>query len=1311
VRIRFFFKRPEHVHAIQTEREYGKMPIYGPRTYSLLRIHPAVHLIFALTIVLLSFSPAAAARELHAYKAHNRIVHSGTGGQLWLAGHQKEAFQPLIGQAQQKQGVQGKQRASVQGRHAVRPMDASGTGALSPVFAGFKSSELISLPVLSNGWYDLMAVTDMNGDGKLDIVTIASTNSTANGQSQELEQFQVFLNDGKGGYTVATTTLGTYQATGIDWCVAVDLGGNGKSSLVCPKWSTTSGTTATTSSYSLALFPSNGDGTFGTPVSLPLAESTRYPNLLVSDFNGDGKQDVVALQDVQATNASGSTQAAQETLLAQTFLSNGQGGFQAAKTTHIQTPMPNATNYTSRFDEFLAGDVNGDGKQDLVLDYVGYTTSTSSGTSTVTESGILTMFGAGDGTFTQGGSTSLPIGSESEYIDAMVLLDYSGSGHLGLVYTNDSRALKAMPGNGDGTFGTATAAVSLPSNLEGWELRTANMRSSGRPDLIVIADNSIGIMVNTGSDSTLGTPVFYPTAETDDVAAADWNGDGKTDILMLNEEDNNVQVLIGQGDGTVRDAKGLYPPTSTGKTSISSMTPIDVNGDGRTDFVFSQVTYTTQPNSTAFSAYLDDGKGGYTLASNILTVPSADSFVDVVGAADFNGDGKQDLLLESYSDSTSSQGGPNPADDQVGIALNSGDGTFTFPQKLVGGTTFDHNPIADVNGDGKPDVVLSTGSGIAIYLGDGTGNLEMPVTRVPLQVTNAWDSVHIAIGDLNGDGKPDMAVSFDQAIEWFPGVGDGTFGQANPVSAMTGSSSPIALGDWNHDGAIDIAAGLYNQTTDSPYIAILTNDGKGNFTEIGKIADMNLNSFLYDGNESQLPHDGDIYVADVNGDGNLDLIATGESNNVFLALGNVDGTFAASQQISAGQNPNHIMFASAQGATNSIVTYDGDEGEYLAVLLNQASLTTNLLASATSVTTGDDVTFTATVAPTVTGSPTPSGTVNFLEGSKVLGSADLIDGTAIYTVNGFTAGNHIYTAQYSGDTSYAATSITGVTVTVTAPASILLTPTVTVTPSAATITDQQSETVTVTVIGATAPTGSVTLASGSEYIATQSLSSGSTSFKIAAGTLSTGSDSLTATYDGDGVYSAANGTTTVTVSAVAIASPVPPAVAAGASTTATATVSAGSTYSGTLNLACSLTSSPTGAQNAPTCSLSPASVTIKSGGNATTVLTVKTTASTTSALAQPWGMKLPWLGGGGTALAVLLMFGIPSRRRRWMSMLVVLAMVALAGVIGCGGGSKSSTTPTAVPGTTSGTYTFTITGTDSTNSKIATSTNVTVSVL
>ncbi len=179
----------------------------------------------------------------------------------------------------------------------------------------------------------------------------------------------------------------------------------------------------------------------------------------------------------------------------------------------------------------MAGDVNGDGKLDVVLDYVGY--SNTNGASEVTESGILTVPGIGDGTFTPGISTSLPTTSQSgesingEYIGSMVLLDYSGSGHAGLMYTNGSGLLQAMPGNGDGTFGAPNASVSLPSNLYAWQLIAANMKNSGRTDLIIVSDDSIGILLNTGSDGTLGTPIFYPAFETDNVAAADWNGDGK----------------------------------------------------------------------------------------------------------------------------------------------------------------------------------------------------------------------------------------------------------------------------------------------------------------------------------------------------------------------------------------------------------------------------------------------------------------------------------------------------------------------------------------------------------------------------------------------------------------------------------------------------------------------------------------------------------------------------------------------------------------------------------------------------------------
>jgi sugar lactone lactonase YvrE len=277
--------------------------------------------------------------------------------------------------------------------------------------------------------------------------------------------------------------------------------------------------------------------------------------------------------------------------------------------------------------------------------------------------------------------------------------------------------------------------------------------------------------------------------------------------------------------------------------------------------------------------------------------------------------------------------------------------------------------------------------------------------------------------------------------------------------------------------------------------------------------------------------------------------------------------------------------------------------------------------------------------------------------------------------------------------------------------------TVTLTPSATTVTNEQPVSVAVSVAGAsgqsaqtTGPTGSVTLSGGS-YSAEQALSSGAATFSIPAGALSEGANRLTANYSGDMNYAAAGGTITVTVTPVLLAAPNPPPVAPGSSTSTTATFSAGSTYSGTMNLTCTLTASPTGARSLPTCSLNPASVTIATGGSASTVVTVKTTAaSSSSALVSPGRQAWKALSGGG-ALALACLFVVPSWRRRKALMMVALFGIAVAGFIGCGGGGSSSTTPPpTTPATIAGTYTFSVVGTDSSNTKITASTNVTVKV-
>jgi hypothetical protein len=273
--------------------------------------------------------------------------------------------------------------------------------------------------------------------------------------------------------------------------------------------------------------------------------------------------------------------------------------------------------------------------------------------------------------------------------------------------------------------------------------------------------------------------------------------------------------------------------------------------------------------------------------------------------------------------------------------------------------------------------------------------------------------------------------------------------------------------------------------------------------------------------------------------------------------------------------------------------------------------------------------------------------------------------------------------------------------------------TVTATPSATTITNNQSDIVQISVAGSNGqatPTGTVTLSSGS-YTSQETLSSGGANFTIAAGTLSNGANTLTAAYSGDPTFASATATTTITVSPVVITVPAPSPISPGAATTATVTLSAGSNYSGKMNLACTLTASPNGAVSLPTCGLNPASVMIATGGSVTTILTVNTTAASGSALVQPSRLR-PWELGSGTVLAGLLMFGTSSRRRRWMLLLALLCIFVAAGV-GCGGGGVSGggqSNSAVTPATTAGSYTFTVTGTDSTNLKITSSASVTVAV-
>ncbi|HTA85856.1 MAG TPA: hypothetical protein VK729_06265, partial [Silvibacterium sp.] len=151
---------------------------------------------------------------------------------------------------------------------------------------------------------------------------------------------------------------------------------------------------------------------------------------------------------------------------------------------------------------------------------------------------------------------------------------------------------------------------------------------------------------------------------------------------------------------------------------------------------------------------------------------------------------------------------------------------------------------------------------------------------------------------------------------------------------------------------------------------------------------------------------------------------------------------------------------------------------------------------------------------------------------------------------------------------------------------------------------------------------------------------------------------------------------------------------------------------GLVNLTCALTTSPAGATKVPTCSVA-SSVNVTGTTAATATLTVSTTAPTTSALDLP--LNKFFAVGGGLAIAGLMFFGIPARRRSWRTILGIVLFAVIVGMgIGCGGGGGNSGGGggggTTTPGTTAGAYVITVTGTDAATGKLTSSTMVNVTV-
>ena len=327
------------------------------------------------------------------------------------------------------------------------------------------------------------------------------------------------------------------------------------------------------------------------------------------------------------------------------------------------------------------------------------------------------------------------------------------------------------------TTGVFVSRNDLNVNSTALAVASGDFRGVGKTDLAIAnSANSIDVLLGNG-DGTFATAVNYPLASgfPTAIVAADVNGDGKQDLVVLLAHIKMVLVLTGNGDGTFTVGQQF----GTGNNP-SSLTVADVNSDGKLDVLVAN----KQDNTV--SVLLGNGNGTFQVKQDHATGVKPDS----VAVGDFNGDGLLDLAVANNTDNT------------VSVLLGAGNGTFPTHVDYATAGLPTWVITADFNGDGKLDLAVSTSSGnISILLANGDGTFgahkEFKVSTNPQMIVAA---------DFNGDGIVDLAnVNYtNNSVSFLLGVGDGTF-KSQAVFPTNANPASIALGDFNSDGRIDMA--------------------------------------------------------------------------------------------------------------------------------------------------------------------------------------------------------------------------------------------------------------------------------------------------------------------------------------------------------------------------------------------------------------------------------------------------------------------------------------------------------------------------
>lgn len=489
------------------------------------------------------------------------------------------------------------------------------------------------------------------------------------------------------------------------------------------------------------------------------------------------------------------------------------------------------------------GDLNNDRHMDIVV--------ANTGTDTI---GLF--ISKGDGTFEE--QKPYSTGSNSRPY-SIVVSNFNNDNYLDIAVANYAiNSIGIFLGYGNGTFANQTL-FSLGSSRP-FFISIGDFNNDNQTDIVIANDgtDSIGILFGRGNGS-FRNPITFSTGYDSlpySLVVGDFNRDNQLDIAIANHDTNNIQILLGLGNGSFIN-QHIY--TTLSKSNPSSITMGDMNNDTYLDIIVAN-------NGTRnIGIFLGHGDGSFSPQTVYLI--RSNSHPEFVAVGDLDNDNILDIAVVDSQN------------DQVHVLSGSGNGSFRAIATYD--TALESHPVsialADFNNDNQSDIVVvhKDANSILVLIEFST---EEAVRQKKYKDRGSIGSGVIGAGDFNNDEIFDIVSVTQRSISLLVGLSDGNFQYTKTMYFDNGLSTPqyISVGDFNNDNRMDFVVVL----KDSDMVGVFLGDGNGTFSTMTTYST---------GNESKPIR---TVLGDFNGDGQLDIVSTNTgSDTLGILIGNGNGTF------------------------------------------------------------------------------------------------------------------------------------------------------------------------------------------------------------------------------------------------------------------------------------------------------------------------------------------------------------------------------------------------------------------------------------